>query len=256
MTENFQETVSIDLSSVEDIEEQVSANVDAEVEVLEALLAEKLKLIDELETEDLRPALTIKEAAQVLGKSVRALERSLVGKWGNKLPEGWSARKIRIDNKEEWRVIPPASFKVKPQTAEEAKERIEEDSWIKEALRFGSQFALERTARGPRTLPVVTSEGDAHPTIIIDRTDEVETLLREVVEAHKALAEERKQHVEDLRLLNQMQGSMRLLESNAGETTRLKNELLEAQKDLLILKTQYQDYLKLPWWKRIFRRFP
>lgn len=40
-----------------------------------------------------RPALTLDEASYILGKSIRAIERSIHGKWGNRLPEGWQAEK-------------------------------------------------------------------------------------------------------------------------------------------------------------------
>ena len=54
--------------------------------------------------------LNLKDAAYLLGKSMRALERSLSGKWGNKLPDGWSAKKIIVNDSEEWQIMPPAGF--------------------------------------------------------------------------------------------------------------------------------------------------
>ena len=48
---------------------------------------------DDITEEELaRPALTIKEASSLLGRSVRALERSILGRWGNNLPDGWIAK--------------------------------------------------------------------------------------------------------------------------------------------------------------------
>ncbi|MGH9550426.1 MAG: hypothetical protein ACRD3W_13675, partial [Terriglobales bacterium] len=55
--------------------------------------------------------LSVKEAALVLGKSIRALERSLSGKWGNRLPEGWSASRRMMNGSEEWQIVPPADFR-------------------------------------------------------------------------------------------------------------------------------------------------
>src|SRR5262245_33800277 len=64
-----------------------------------------------------RPMLTIQQAASFLGKSVRALETSLLGRWGNKLPDGWSSRKIKTDRGDEWRIIPPPGFRVRSHSA-------------------------------------------------------------------------------------------------------------------------------------------
>ena len=57
-----------------------------------------------------RPWLTLQEAASIMGRSQRALERSIIGRWGNKLPAGWSARHVTIDGQAEWRIIPPPAF--------------------------------------------------------------------------------------------------------------------------------------------------
>ena len=57
-------------------------------------------------------------------------------------------------------------------------------------------------------------------------------------------------------MLAELQSSMRLLEVNAKETMTLKTELIEAQKDLISLKNQYQALLNMPWWKRVFKRSP
>jgi hypothetical protein len=81
-------------------------------------------------------------------------------------------------------------------------------------------------------------------------------LLRELAATHIELSEERRAHLEDLRLLSEMRASMRLLQDNANETAKLKEELLEAQKDLIALKNQYQQVLNMPWWKRIFTNKP
>lgn len=198
-----------------------------------------------------RIALTLQQAAAVLGKSQRALERSLTGKWGNKLPEGWDARKIRIEGNEVWRIIAPPGFKLKFSNELTDDANITSDRiWEK----LSSNRSLEKTTRLlTRRLEHNTLD---HHTIVIDRTDEVEYLLRELVSSQKALAEERRLHLEDLRLLNQMQGSMRLLEVNSQETTRLKVDLVEAQQELVILRKQYQEFINLPWWRRLFRRFP
>src|SRR5208283_99293 len=60
-----------------------------------------------------RPWLSIEEAASMLGRSVRGVERSIIGRWGNKLPEGWQARRVRLDGNDEWRIVPPPGFRVK-----------------------------------------------------------------------------------------------------------------------------------------------
>lgn len=78
-------------------------------------------------------------------------------------------------------------------------------------------------------------------------------LLRELASAHKELALERQQHLQDLRLLLDLQSSIKLLENNTQQTSLLKTELLEAQKDLIDLKNKYQQLLNRPWWKRLFR---
>ncbi|HEY9869526.1 MAG TPA: hypothetical protein V6D08_10210 [Candidatus Obscuribacterales bacterium] len=201
--------------------------------------------------EDPRPTFTIREAAALLGKSLRALERSLMGKWGNKLPEGWTARKIATGQGFEWRIIPPPGFRVRPISAEHGSPFKEgtgatgsEDGELVPQLpgrRYGPAWSLQ-------------DDGDEQSTIVIDRTDEVERLLREIVAIQKQLAEERKMHLEDLRLLNHLQGSMRLLEVKASETEKLKDELRAAQKEFLELKQEYMTVLSLPWWKRLFLR--
>lgn len=206
-----------------------------------------------------RPALTLKEAAVILGKSLRSLERSVLGRWGNKLPDGWIARKVRIDTQEEWRIIPPESFKVRHRQKDDLFEDlyqndVDDENVIAELL---DHVRLPSLKSNPG-YQVRRSPDDelGQSTIIIDRSEEVEKLLKELVKVHQALAEETRQHVDDLRLLNEMTNSVRLLETNQSETARLKEELVYAQKELISFKNQYQEYLSLPWWKRIFRKFP
>lgn len=91
-------------------------------------------------------------------------------------------------------------------------------------------------------------------TIVIDRSDEVEKLLRELAQCQKELAVERRARLEDLKLINEMQSSMRLLEDHCRETRTLKEELVEAQVLLIEHKKQYQEFLQLPWWKRLFHK--
>lgn len=276
-----------------------------------------------------RPWLTIKEAASMLGRSPKAVERSIAGRWGNHLPEGWTARKVRIDGSTEWRVIPPVGFRIKHSRRSETQETIvqeeipeqeileqdipeqeivptksdlqselenlkkeKEDLTRKSAqaskpanatssvsssntstpFSFGfdslekivqsaAQMAQKELASfmaGPErttsvNLPAVTRQSEP-TTIVIDRSDEVEKLLRELADVQRELALERKAHLEDMRLINEMQSSMRLLEDNARETRELKDDLLMAQTALLAHKKQYQEFLELPWWKRLFHK--
>jgi hypothetical protein len=212
---------------------------------------------DENTEEELaRPALTIKEASSLLGRSVRALERSILGRWGNKLPDGWIAKKINIDGNNEWRIIPPDSFKVRHRSRDEETGREPEgDDLIPNLLEEALNLALPQK---PKETFVVKhgEDGLDSSTIIIDRSEEVEQLLKELVKVHKALADETRQHVEDLRMLNEMTNSMRLLETNQHNNQMLKEELLNAQRELVSFKHQYEAYLNLPWWKRLFRSFP
>jgi hypothetical protein len=90
------------------------------------------------------------------------------------------------------------------------------------------------------------------PHIVIDRTEEVEYLLRELVTTQKALSEERRLHMEDLRMIHQLQGSLRLLEANTAEQARAKSELETTKLELQALKEQYNRMIKMPWWRRIF----
>src|SRR5271167_4196936 len=95
MSENgtFEESVE------EDIEDVVVEDVEPEQSILMG------------QRHSQAPTLTVKEAALVLGKSVRALERSLLGKWGNRLPDGWTATKKMIDGKDAWQIVPPPDFR-------------------------------------------------------------------------------------------------------------------------------------------------
>ncbi len=212
---------------------------------------------DITEEELARPALTIKEASTLLGRSVRALERSILGRWGNKLPEGWIAKKISIDGNQEWRVIPPDSFKVRHRAKDEESDRdIEGDDLIPNLLEEALNLALPSPKPKEGFVIKHSEDGLDNSTIIIDRSEEVEQLLKELVKVHKALADETRQHVEDLRMLNEMTNSMRLLETNQHNTQLLKDEVINAQRELVSFKHQYEAYLSLPWWKRLFRSFP
>jgi hypothetical protein len=236
-----------------------------------------------------RPALTIDEAAAILGKSIRAIERGISGKWGNRLPEGWKARKMKIDGQDEWRVIPPPNFVVRhsksrtPRTAdmtsqmsekptstsasasssrtttrsEEPTGLLDNDSLfgfsINSLLQTAGKRAKTELAKAAEHAIDSTME---YPTIVIDRSDDVELLLRELAEARKELNDERRMHIEDLRVMADMQSSMRLLESKSSQTAILKDELMEVTRTLQEHRRQYQEFLALPWWKRLFRKSP
>ncbi len=193
-----------------------------------------------------RPQLTMQQAATLLGKSVRALERSLSGRWGNKLPEGWSARKVKTEHGEEWRIIPPAGFKVRSN-------RQETEKAIQEILSFDP---TKSPSSNPLEMidfsPAVSKRGQETPTIVIDRSEDVELLLRELLSVQKALSEERRLHMEDLRTVAQLQSSMRLIECNAAENSNAKAQLLTTQQELENLRLEYDRIASLPWWKRLF----
>ncbi|MBX9690028.1 MAG: hypothetical protein K2X27_25175 [Candidatus Obscuribacterales bacterium] len=193
-----------------------------------------------------RPLLTMQQAAAFLGKSVRALERSLMGRWGNKLPDGWSAKKIETANGQEWRILPPPGFRVRSRTSSESVQEHFEDK-----LETNFDYFSEAVPNNKRQLYRPEHSID-QPTIVIDRSQEVENLLRELLVTQKALSEERRLHMEDLRIVAQLQGSMRLLESSANENSRTKSELTQTQKELDDLKREYNLVLNLPWWKRLF----
>ena len=195
-----------------------------------------------------RPGLTLAQAASILGKSMRSLERSLTGRWGNKLPEGWTARKTRTDKGEEWRITPPPGFRIRQTNAP--------DNMTRMAEVFAEPPGTERKRATPRRLPWRPENHSLdHPTIVIDRSDEVENLLRELLTVQKSLSEERRLHMEDMRIMAQLQGAMRLLETNASESQRLKNELENTKKELEDLKRDYNNVVNLPWWKRLFASF-
>lgn len=203
-----------------------------------------------------RPFLTLKQAGQILGKSIRALERSISGRWGNKLPDGWQARKLTTARGEEWRIIPPPGFRVRqvaaPSTTYDtnAANRTEADGTQSP---YSASFDIE-TYR--RRLPWRPAPNAEQQTIVIDRSDEVEELLRELCATQKALSEERRAHLEDMRMVAQLQGSMRLLEANAGETRRVKDELSAAKEELEQLKANYNQLLNMSWWQRLFGNKP
>ena len=178
--------------------------------------------------------LSIKEAALLLGKSIRALERSLAGKWGNRLPDGWTASKKLINGTEEWQIFPPEGFRYEH---------------LLEGLKKPSDQAIQRIQAEDLLRPI-----RAH--FETESLNEMHGLLRELAGAHRELAEQRKLHMDDLRTLLELQGSMRLLEVNSGETAKLRTELVEAQKDLIGLRDRYKEFLALPWWKRLFKKLP
>lgn len=237
-----------------------------------------------------RPALTIDEAATILGKSIRAIERGISGKWGNRLPEGWKARKMKIDGRDEWRIIPPPSFRIRhskvstPRTEAMTEKTFEKPGpgqtepatttrsasneqplGLRETAEnlFGFTFdSLIQTAGKKaktelaRAAEYAMEANIEHPTIVIDRSDEVERLLRQLNEVQRELSEERRMHLEDLRLMAEMQGSMRLLEMKSSQTATLKDELVEVTRTLQEHRRQYQEFLALPWWQRLFRKAP
>lgn len=230
-----------------------------------------------------RPALTIEEAAGILGKSVRAIERSISGRWGNRLPEGWKARKMKLDGQVEWRILPPPGFRIRRSTTNLLKPRTQEtdmspgqtetqsaksetsaqESGSKSTLDFG--FSLEKLLSagkkaGNELVKVaenaMENSFEQHPTIVIDRASDVEKLLRELADTQKELATERLMHLEDLRQMHEMASSMRLLEMRGTQTQILKEELEDARKALKAHKEQYEAYLALPWWKKMFVSAP
>jgi len=232
-----------------------------------------------------RPFLTLDQAAAVLGKSLRALERGILGRWGNKLPDGWQARKMRISGGEEWRVIPPPGFRVRqilPGTTsdtisaysvDESDESYESGAEEQVAFYADDSAAMtpapesatqaqaqtqpqrrSQAQQAPRKRPTWRPERHVmdQPTIVIERTEEVEQLLRDMVTVQKALAEERRLHLEDLRLITSLQSSMRLLEADTHEKQRLQSELASTQAELNQVKQQYEQLLRMPWWRRMF----
>ncbi len=300
-----------------------------------------------------RPWLTVEQAASMLGRSTRGVERSILGRWGNHLPEGWNARRVRIDGVDEWRIIPPPGFRIKhsrretsrrdgtnantdantdkspsaksnartnngihagvhadtgdsniedveasqinsstethgsaretektDKTASKSQEKkmaatqnsaVESPSSGSEPFSFekffqsaGKMAQKELASFGLTVRPTsertdkhgIVDADIEHATIVIDRSDEVEKLLRELANTQKELAEQRRMHLDDLRLMQEMQRSMLLLEVNAKETGELKQDLSYAQQALKEHRSQYQAFLALPWYKRLFRKTP
>jgi hypothetical protein len=235
-----------------------------------------------------RPFLTLEQAGLILGKSIRALERSLLGRWGNKLPDGWVGRKMHTENGQEWRILPPPGFRVRltadsgtefdttpEDTAEFANQSVVSDGGNPDGMPMtGGQATSNRTSTPGSQLSASSSNSSnsAHqiarkkqwkperhtldqPTIVIERTEEVENLLRELVNVQKSLSEERRMHMEDLRMITQLQSSMRLLEVNAMELSRAKSELDSAKQELSEWKKRYNAIVEMPWWRRVFNKF-
>ncbi len=230
-------------------QQEMSAEEASEKDMLDALLQDDLLAGEESSYDIPRPALNLNQAAQILGKSLRSLERSLVGKWGNKLPNGWSAKKVTGDSgQQEWRIIPPPGFRLRQVAQESDGAAVYADEETTE-----ESFTVEAIKNIRRRLPFRPENNSIeHPSIVIDRSEEVERLLRELVVTQKALSEERRLRMEDLRLMTQMQSSMRLLEVNAQETGKLKEELNFAKQEFQAIKQQYLAIINAPWWKRLF----
>ncbi len=258
-----------------------------------------------------RPWLTMEQAASMLGRSARGVERSILGKWGNHLPEGWSARRVRIDGLDEWRIVPPPGFRIKHNRRDQPKTALGEEtanisiddvasspvtmekgptkdgngdavnSTVSTTSKSRSKegqldepFSLEKFLHSagrmaqkelasfgisvrPTTERERTIDADVErATIVIDRSDEVEKLLRELSSTQKELADQRRMHLDDLRAMKEMQSSLLLLEVRAKETSELKQDLCLAQKALKEHRTQYQEFLALPWYKRLFSKLP
>lgn len=216
------------------VESSQETIVDANVEFEDEDIAEVESCLEQDQE-----VLTVKEAAFVLGKSIRALERSLLGKWGNKLPDGWTAVKKTVDGQECWQILPPRGFRCEhllKMVRNQGKTRVQE---------FTAGLSPESMLKPIRSRfePIM-------------ETRQVPQLLRELSNAHRELAEQRRQHMDDLRTLFELQSSMRLLEVNATETAKLRSELVAAQRDLIALRNQYKEFMALPWWKRLFRKAP
>lgn len=196
----------------------------------------------------LRPLLTIAQAAAVLGKSIRSVERSLAGRWGNKLPEGWSARKVPTENGDEWRIVPPPGFRVRQHDQEQR-----QSSFGSNQADTNANTSLEYVT--PRNATPWRQEYHNldQPTIVIDRSEEVEHLLRELLSVQKSLSEERRLRMEDLRITSQLHSSMKLLEVSNSENNQAKSELESTKKAFEELKNKYEQLARLPWWKRVFR---
>ncbi len=228
-----------------------------------------------------RPALTIEEAAGILGKSVKAIERSISGRWGNRLPEGWKARRMKMDGELEWRILPPPGFRIRRSTSnqsmqpQETKKEMTTETTSKESGKTTETTAPKSTYDFAFSLEKLLSAGkkagnelvkvaenamensyEQHPTIVIDRASDVEKLLRELADTQKELATERLMHLDDLRQMHEMASSMRLLEMRGTQTQILKEELEDARQALKAHKERYEAYVALPWWKKIFTSTP
>ena len=219
--------------------------------------------------------LTLQEASAVLGMSVRTIERSLSGRRGNKLPEGWSACKVKTGDSEEFCLIPPSNFNLHKlgrnlnksgsagsvesfKTESSLWQVSNNESGVRNPFSQGRSFADEISSgyRGRLEKSRIRAGKSGTPsTVVIDRSNEVEILLRELLAAQKALAEERRVHLDDLRFVGKLQGQVRLLESSTSESARVKTELELNKQELKELKDEYNRLISLPWWKRLFAFF-
>jgi hypothetical protein len=195
-----------------------------------------------------RPFLTLQQAAAVLGKSIRTIERSLSGRWGNKLPDGWIARKLRTEHGDEWRILPPPGFRVKMTAGTADGGSTTDDTTPSERYEMTTSENFAPTPAKKRPTHSIDQ-----PAIVIDRSEEVEHLLRELVATQKALAEERRVHLDDLRTIHQLQSSMRLLEVNHHEQDRMKQELQTAKAELESWKQKFEAEANTPWWRKLFK---
>lgn len=181
--------------------------------------------------------LSLEEAAAVLGKSVKAMERSLAGRWGNRLPDGWSARKVKTGSGVEWRLCPPANLQ-----------------WnsIHDKQAAAADGAGWMPLAGNRAL-IKYQESDFNQSIVIERGHEIEGLLKELLVAHKSLAEERKLHLDDLQKLSELQSRLLLIEADVAQKEKIKVQLVAAEAELARIKSEYEVFLQSPWWKRLLR---
>lgn len=198
-----------------------------------------------------RPFLTLQQAAAVLGKSIRTIERSLSGRWGNKLPDGWLARKLRTENGDEWRILPPPGFRLKMAggTADGGSTTDDTTEIERYEMTTTQDFAPMPAAPAKKRAPHSLDQ----PTIVIDRSEEVEALLRQLVATQQALSEERRVHLDDLRTIHQLQSSVRLLEVNHNEQERMKSELQAAKTELESWKQKFEAEANTPWWRKLFK---
>lgn len=210
-----------------------------------------------------RPFLTMNQAAGLLGMTLRSIERSLAGRWGSKLPDGWLARKIKTSGGDEWRILPPPGFRVKLTggttcDTTDTSETMSEPPNQAPAPPISGSFAppppeaQSYYTNAKRKQPWRPERHTLdQPTIVIDRSEEIEHLLKELVSAKSALAEERRLHLEDLRVISQLQGSLRLLEVHSVEQARVKTELEAAKNELTEWKEKYNQLISKPWWRKL-----